>query len=323
MTIDYFALCDRIIADASAAASAEEALQLLTMPPQATLSLLACAQRIRAEHGKKPFTCGIVNARSGRCAENCAFCAQSAHHNTNAPVHDMLSVRQLVDEAKRLADAGANRFGIVTSGTRLCERDIDTVCEAVLRIRSETSLSPCASLGLLDYETAITLRQAGLERYHHNLETARSFFPAICTTHNYDEDIQTVKLARQAGLAVCCGGILGLGESPAQRMELSETIKETGADSIPLNFLTPIAGTPLEHRQPMPPFEALRCIATFRFMHPTLDILVAGGRESTLGTYRSWTFISGANGLMVGNYLTTSGRGLADDYAMLRAMGVQ
>ncbi|MFV0423396.1 biotin synthase BioB [Oleidesulfovibrio sp.] len=323
MTIDYFALCNRIVADASAAATAEEATALLTLPADDTLSLLSCAQRIRAVHGKPAFTCGIVNARSGRCAENCAFCAQSAHHQTNAPIHEMLSVPQLIEQAKRLADAGADRFGIVTSGTRLNSHDIDTVCEAVARIRSETGLSPCASLGLLNYQTAVTLQQAGLERYHHNLETARSFFHAVCTTHDYDEDIQTVKLARQAGIAVCCGGILGLGESAEQRIELSQSIAETGADSIPLNFLTPIAGTPLEHKLPPAPFEALRCIAVFRFMHPSLDILVAGGRESTLGDYRSWTFMSGANGLMVGNYLTTSGRSLADDYAMLRAMGVK
>ncbi len=322
MPIDYTALCERILSDPAHAATPEEAKALFALPPGATLPLLACAQRIRELHSPPEFTCGIINARSGRCRENCAFCAQSAHHNCNTPIYDMLDVATVVEHAKRLAAFGANRFGIVISGTRPGRRELDMVCEAVQRITEETSLSLCASLGLLSAESAQILYQAGLERYHHNLETARSFFPDICTTHAYSQAVDTIKLARKAGLRLCCGGIFGLGESYAQRTELATDIKELEADSIPINFLTPIPGTPLEKQPLLPPFEALRSIAVFRFMHPTQDILVAGGRESTLGEYRSWTFMSGANGLMVGNYLTTSGQALHRDYTMLHTMGI-
>ncbi|MBL3582164.1 biotin synthase BioB [Oleidesulfovibrio alaskensis] len=322
MTINPDDLCRRIMADPEACATEDEALRLLELPAEQTLPLIACAQRIRTAHAGPAFTCAIVNARSGRCPENCSFCAQSAHYATGAPEHPMLNTAALVEHALKLADAGADRFGIVTSGTRPAPRELETVCEAVVRIRARTHLSPCASLGQLSPQAAAMLRQAGLERYHHNLETARSFFASVCTTHDYDEDIYTVKLAREAGLAVCCGGILGLGESRAQRAELSGQIKRCRADSVPVNLLTPVAGTPLERMDPLPPFEALRTIAVFRFMHPRADILVAGGREHVLGEYRSWTFISGANGLMVGNYLTTAGRSTADDYTMLRHMGV-
>ncbi len=322
MLIDYTALCQRIVHTPGLAATPDEAERLLALPPRDTLPLLACAQRIRQAHSPTVFTCAIINARSGRCAENCAFCAQSAHHGTNAPIYDMLSVTELIRRAQCFAEAGVNRLGIVISGTRPGIREIDSVCEAIQRITKKTSLSMCASLGLITAEHAQMLHQAGLERYHHNLETARSFFNNICTTHDYDEAVHTVKLARQAGLRICCGGILGLGESYAHLTELAAELEQLTVDSIPINFLTPIAGTPLAKQPPMPPFEALRAIAAFRFMHPEQDILVAGGRENTLGQYRSWTFISGANGLMVGDYLTTSGQGLTHDYAMLRAMGV-
>ena len=301
----------------------DEALELATLPRTSTLDLLTLAGMVRSLC--KPdatLTCGIVNARSGRCPENCAFCAQSAHYSTGAPVYPLLDEETLLHRAEILHEAGVRRFGIVTSGTALHGTELDRLCQIAERITREVGIELCGSLGQLTSDRATRLRQAGFTSYHHNLETAASYFSAICSTHAYAEDVETVRVALAAGLRVCCGGILGLGETWRQRVEFAETLQELHVDSIPLNFLNPIPGTPLAFRKPLSPAEALRCIALFRLLHPSRDILVCGGRPQTLGTWQSWLFLAGANGLMTGNYLTTTGSTFENDRAMLETLGL-
>lgn len=303
--------------------SAAEARELLALTPEHTLDLLAAARLAASTAGRVPFTCGIVNAKSGRCAENCAFCAQSAHHHTNAPDYPLLGTDALLRKAEALAEAGAMRFGIVTSGTALSPAELDLLCDSLERLRRAVPLGLCGSLGMLTPEAARRLKEAGLSRFHHNLETAASHFPSICTTHAYADDLATLAAARDAGLELCCGGIFGLGESPDQRVEFSLTLAEQGVDCIPVNFLNPIPGTPLEHQPRPAPDEALRILAVLRLMHPDRDIVVCGGRGSTLGEWDSWIFAAGANGIMTGDYLTTPGSPFERDIRMLAALGLR
>jgi biotin synthase len=235
----------------------------------------------------------------------------------------MLDAHQLERTGLKMAAAGATNYSMVTSGTHLTDAEIETVCQVARNLRGKTELTLCASVGLLTARSARKLEAAGITRYHHNLETAPSHFEQICTTHDFDDDIETVRLAQQAGLVVCSGGIFGMGETWAQRVELAFTLKELDVDSVPINFLNPIAGTPLEDRPLLPPMEALKCIALYRFVHPKRDITVCGGREATLNDFQSWIFTAGANGVMVGNYLTTKGRSIDADLEMIAGMGLE
>lgn len=310
-------IADRIIA--GGAIDGEEALHLAGTSGKDLFFLFAEANRIR-EHtfGNTIFLCSIINAKSGRCAENCSFCAQSAHHATDAPVYPLVDEENMVTCAKEAEENGSSCYGIITSGTGINRgEELERICRAILRIRNETSISPSCSLGIIDRETAMALKAAGMETYHHNLETARSFFPNVCTTHDYEEDVATVRVARQAGLKVCCGGIFGLGENMAQRMELALTLRELDVDSVPLNFLNPIPGTRLEGACHITPMECLTTIALFRFVLPEKKISVCGGREKNLRDLQSWIFMAGASGTMVGNYLTTAGRPVAVDRQMI------
>jgi biotin synthase len=303
--------------------SLEEALEISAADSGLTLDLIACADKIRRHFRPGSVVkCAIVNAKSGLCSEDCAFCAQSVHHNTGAAVYELLGAEQLEAEGLKAAASGATHFSVVTSGTALTGKDLDTVCRVAERLKSKTGLTLCASPGMLDSQSARKLNSAGVTRYHHNLETARSYFDAVCTTHNYDDDIQSIEAAKAAGLVVCSGGIFGMGESWAQRVELAFTLKELNVDSVPINFLNPIRGTRLQDRPLLPPLEALKVIALYRFIHPRKDITVCGGREATLKDFQSWIFAAGANGLMVGNYLTTQGRCMEADMAMIRDFGL-
>ncbi len=275
----------------------------------------------RASQAPAGFACGIISAKTGACSEDCAFCAQSAHHKS-AAVHPLVDYDTLAGRAEALAQAGAARFGIVTSGHALTEKEMDRLCEYALRLRREFPLRLCASLGRLRKGQAGRLRQAGFTRYHHNLETSASFYPAICTTHAYEERTATVAQAAREGLETCSGGIFGLGERWEDRVDMAFTLRNLDVDSLPLNFLHPIPGTPLENRHPLPPAEALRCIALFRLIHPRRDIIICGGREYTLGQRQSHIFAAGANALMIGNYLTTAGSGLEADREMLESLGL-
>ena len=302
--------------------SRSEAEAFLRLPESSTPDMLSVAGAVRAARSPAFFNCGILNAKSGRCPENCAFCAQSAHHETGAPVYPFVRQDVILQKAAEAARHGVRRFSLVVSGTMLDEKDVEPLCRAVERIIAETGMSVCGSLGILTPERAACYREAGVTRYHHNLETAESFFPNICTTHAYERDVESLRAARAAGMEVCSGGIIGLGESREQRAELAWTLAELGVDSVPINFLNAIPGTRLEHMPRLAPQEALRTIALFRIMHPGRDILIAGGRSHVLGEWQSWLYAAGANGLMIGDYLTTSGAAFEADLAMMRTLGV-
>lgn len=303
--------------------SPEEAVEIAALPYSDNLDILALGNAARAAFAPDFFNCGIINAKSGRCAEDCAFCAQSSHHQTSAPVYPLVSESVLLRKAEEAAEAGATRFGIVTSGTSLPEKEALPICRAAERIISQTGLAVCGSLGILTRQMAREFADAGISRYHHNLETAASYFPSICGTHAYEDDIESLKAAKESGLAICAGGIIGLGESWEQRVELAFTLVELNVDSIPINFLNAIPGTRLERMPRLEAREALRAIAVFRLIHPARDILIAGGRTHVLGEWQSWLYAAGANGLMIGNYLTTPGAKSDHDQAMMRALGIK
>src|SRR5512137_989452 len=291
--------------------TAEEARRLIHHASGPELeALLARANAVRAAvHGAEVSLCGIVNAKSGHCPEDCGFCSQSAHfEKATAPEYPLMTARQIAEQAKTAEQAGAREFSIVTSGTRVArEEELATIAEAVKLIREESGVEPCASLGLMHAPELKRLKEAGLMHYHHNLETARSHFDQVCTTHSYDEQLDTIKAARDLGFQVCSGGILGMGESPEQRVELAETIRDLGIHCVPVNFLNPRPGTPMEHVQAITPGECLAAMAVFRLMMPAAHIFVMGGREVNLGDRQHLIFRAGANGTMVGNYLTSAG----------------
>lgn len=303
--------------------SAAEALRLMELEGPDSYALFASADRIaRRFKGHSIELCGIVNAKSGRCPEDCVFCAQSSHHCTDVTVYGLRDVPQLVEAARAGAAFQANRFGIVTSGTGMDEGpELDQICKAVSCIAAEGRVSPCASLGILSEPVLLRLRDAGLRGYHHNLETARSFFPQICSTHDYGDDAATVARAKRLGFMTCSGGVFGMGESRAQRVELALTLRELQVDSVPLNFLVPIPGTPLEGTPPLAALECLTIIAVYRFLLPQTTLKVCAGRDRNLGDLVSWIFYAGADGTMVGHYLTTAGRDPDLDLAMIRSLG--
>jgi biotin synthase len=305
--------------------SQSEAMAILTNSGASVTEVFAGAHWLREKNfGHQAELCSIINAKSGRCAENCAFCAQSSHHQTEAPIYPLKSTEEILAGAKAAEAEGSHCFGIVTSGTRIsAAAEVEQILQALQRIADETAIEPSASLGILDAEMAEKLARAGCVTYHHNLETARSFFPHICTTHSYEDDVETIRVAKQAGMKVCCGGIFGLGESLDQRIELALTLRELGVDSVPLNFLNPVAGTPLEHQSDLTPMDCLRIIALYRFLLPDKRISVCGGRIPNLRELQSWIFMAGASGTMVGNYLTTVGRDRATDLQMLKDVEVE
>ncbi len=301
------------------AISYEDACELARLPEDETMDLLFFAQKIKKNYEKHELIlCSIVNAKSGFCTEDCAFCAQSSHHRTGIKTYDLLTESEIIEKALQSKKDGATRYSMVTSGLMLTENEIDTVCRAAEAITAQTGLTVCGSLGVLTEARARRLREAGISVYHHNLETSRSFFPQVCTTHDYDDDIETVRLAKASGMKACSGGILGLGETWEQRVEMAFTLKELDVDGIPMNFLNPIPGTKMEGRPLLAPMEALKCIALYRFINPDKNILICGGREVTLRDFQSWIMLAGANGFMIGNYLTTQGRTIKTDMEMIQ-----
>lgn len=300
-------------------ATAKDILEYL--PAKAKALVAAALAASFGNAGPKPFTCAIINAKSGRCSEDCAFCAQSRFHNTVAPVYPLLEEKAIIERASLLAEKKVTRLGLVTSGAGPSRADFDKLCAVAGKIRERFPLQLCASLGVLDDGKARSLKQAGFTSYHHNLETARSFYPHICASHSYNSRRETVLRAKAAGLRVCSGGLFGLGESWEQRLELAETLRELDVDSIPINFLMPIPGTPLQRRKPLRPLEGLAVIALFRLLHPGKDIVICGGRSTTLGDWDRLVFFGAANGVMLGDYLTTNGNPFDRDLQILRDMG--
>jgi len=316
-------LVDLVIAGQSPTRA--QGLKILQSKGAEFTAYLAGAHHLKERiFGETVQLCSIINAKSGRCTENCAFCAQSAHHQSSPPVYPLKSFQEILDGARQAQRDGSHCYGIVTSGTRPEKgHEFETILAAIREIRERLAIEPSASLGLLTESLAQDLSDAGCVTYHHNLETARSFFPQICTTHDYQEDVDTVLRAKAAGMKVCCGGILGLGESAEQRVELAEILRELDVDSVPLNFLNPIQGTPMAGQATLSPMDCIRVITMFRFFLPGKPISVCGGREHNLRELQSWIFMAGASGTMIGNYLTTSGRDRATDLQMLVDVEVQ
>lgn len=281
--------------------------------------ILPATNRLRHDRsGKYVDLCSIINAKSGRCSEDCGFCAQSARSSTGAPVFPLLEPSTVAGAARDAAGNRARRFSVVTSGKGVTEKaEADSIAESIRGIKAE-GLIPCASPGIVSARVLEAWKEAGLQRYHHNLETARSFFPKVCTTHDYDEDVEAVQNARSVGLEVCSGGIFGMGESWEQRVELAWELKELGVDAVPINLYHPIAGTPQAKTAPgISPLEAIATIAMFRLVLPEAEIIVCGGRGPNLRDLQCMMFLAGADGLMIGNYLTTSGRPAEEDLAMI------
>ncbi|MCL6582458.1 MAG: biotin synthase BioB [bacterium] len=287
-------------------------------------ALFEMSSRIRDKFlGRSVRLCAIINAKSGWCGEDCGFCAQSLHHETQVAVYPLLAPDQVLEKAAQAATMGAQCFSLVTSGGKTeTRREIDSLCETIrLIVERFPSLSCAASLGTISASALSSLKAAGLKRYHHNLETAESFFPQVCTTHTFEERKQTIEAAKAVGLSVCSGGIIGLGESRRQRLELAFCLRDLAVDSVPVNFLHPIAGTRYQDRALMSPLEALRSVAFFRLIMPKVSIQVCGGRQVTLRSLQSWIFLAGASGLMVGNFLTTKGGRWEDDQRMIQDLG--
>ncbi|MDO8446736.1 MAG: biotin synthase BioB [Deltaproteobacteria bacterium] len=318
---EIFELAEKIISGEEVGYKA--ACDLIRLEGSRVYDLLAAANRIR-EHfkGNKVSLCSIVNAKSGRCPEDCSFCGQSAFYNTNATEYGLIEPEVIADAAEKAKGMKSREFSIVTSGTRVeSEKELEQLCQALQKIGSD--MERCASLGIMERDSLLRLKEAGLESYHHNLETARSFFPNICTTHDYEEDVNTVRMAKELGFKTCCGGILGLGESLEQRVEMAFTLKDLDVDSIPMNFLNPIKGTKMEGMKTVQPLDGLKTIAIYRFILPKKNIIVSGGREVTFRDLQSMIFMAGANGTLIGNYLLTKGRKPDELLQMIEDLGLE
>ena len=303
--------------------SCEEAGYISSISGEGVFDLFAAANRIRARfRGSTIDICAIVNAKSGACPEDCAYCSQSARSSSDTPVFPLVDKRVVLEKAAEAKQGGAARFCIVTSGRKASGTDIPKIAEMISEVRA-SGLLPCATLGLLGKEELFLLREAGLERFHHNLETSERFFSEICTTHTYREKIQTIAAAKSVGLSLCSGGIFGLGETWEDRIDMGMALREIVPDSVPLNFLIPIRGSRLGWRNQLRPIEALKIISLFRFLLPDKEIRVCGGRMQTLGEFNSFIFFAGADGVLSGNYLTTSGRSFEDDVRLIGEQGLE
>ena len=283
-----------------------------------TPELLARVKRIRkVSVGSELQLCSILNAKSGLCSEDCRFCAQSGHHQAQVDVYPLKSKGEIVAAAQEAARLGAGRFGIVTSGNRLTSAEVDTIVSASREIARTLDIGVCGSLGALEEDQLLRLKQAGMTRFHHNLETSRAFYPKIVSTHSYDERINTLRSAKAVGMEVCSGGIIGMGETWADRADMAMTLKELDVDSVPINILTPIAGTPLEGVEPISVDDIVRTICLFRIVLQDKVIKIAAGRERALGPDQVKGFQAGANGMIIGGYLTVPGDSLERDYALI------
>ncbi len=287
------------------------------------LYLAQAANRIRDHHmGAIADLCTLVNAKSGACIEDCAFCSQSSRYKTESPVYPLLPVEQMVAAARKAEASGAHNFCIVCSGDAPRADELPEIAEAVRRIVAETSLQVTCSLGALTEAQVALLKDAGMTRYNHNIETAKSHFHNIVTSHTFDDRVRTIRNVHAQGLEACCGGIIGMGETRAQRLEFAFQLRELGTDCFTLNILNPRPGTPLGDVPPLTPLEILKTIAVFRFIIPDKILKLSGGREANLRDLQGTAMLSGANGLITGGYLTTAGQGTGKDLRMLEDAGL-
>jgi biotin synthase len=317
--VDWNDLADRVLS--GQAVSGDEALAALRTSDDELLPLLHAAFRLRAHHHGRDVRIHVLrNAKSGLCPENCAFCSQSVTYHTDAPRYQMQSVDELVAGAHEAARMGAVKYCMVTSTRGPSQRELDVVCEAVRRIKAEVNIRICTSLGLLREGQAEQLAAAGVDRFNHNLEASRRFFPEICTTHGFDDRVRTVQRARAAGMEACCGGIMGMGETEVDRVALALELRALEVESIPVNFLDPRPGTPLGDTPRLSPHDCLRTLCMMRLVNPSRDIRVAGGREVNLRQLQSLALYP-ANSIFCNGYLTTPGQGYEADLRMIADAG--
>lgn len=277
----------------------------------------------RRNFGNKIDMCAIYPAKVGRCSGDCAFCAQSSHNKSNVETvrTSELNDEDIVENAKELYRLGVRHYSLVTSGEYLTDAEFDKIMEIFRKIKIETQIGLCASLGKLTLERATRLKAVGVSRYHHNIETSRSYFAKICSTHSYDDKIETINIAHKAGLEVCCGGIISMGETAEQRVEMIFAIKEMNVTCVPINILNPIAGIRLENQELLNTDELLRTIAVFRLVLPDKPLRFAGGRDKVLGQDEYLGYDAGMNAMIVGNYLTTEGKSFEAEMNNLRKAG--
>jgi biotin synthase len=297
----------------------EEAMTLVNAPLQ---ELAESANEIREKLCANSFDmCSIVNGKCGKCSEDCKYCSQSGHYNTSCQdSYSLLSTEKIMELAKQNDENGVMRYSIVTSGKKLNDKEIDQVCQTIATIKKETGMSVCASFGLINKEQIQKIKEAGVTRLHCNLETSKRFFGQICTTHTYEDKIETIKAAKNAGLSICSGGIIGLGETMEDRIDLAFAQRELGTISVPINVLNPIKGTPLENNRILPYDEIVRVIAIFRFILPKAFVRLAGGR-GLLEDKGVRCFKSGANATISGNLLTTIGVTVEEDVRLIKSLG--
>lgn len=300
-----------------------EALFISRMDHEDAPSLFAAADKIRSFFKERIIDlCAIINSKSGACSEDCSYCAQSSRFKTSSPVYPLLSKTAVLDKAREAKKNQVKRFCIVTSGRKVNKSELKQIGDMVSSIRA-MGLLPCSTLGLLDKDELEYLKESGLERYHHNLETSERFFPSICTTHTYRDKLKTIEAAKAAGLSVCSGGIFGLGENWNDRIDMAFELQKLEVDSVPINYLMPVKGTTLEINKTAEPFEALKIISLYRFIMPEKEIRVCGGRIQTLGDMHSMIFKAGADSVLTGNYLTTTGRTFEDDLKLINELGLK
>ena len=304
----------------------EEAMELFELESSADiLDLLAWANRIRERFkGNKVHLCSIVNAKAGACSENCSFCAQSSFYQTGSPRYGFIDPDPVIDAADEAQRNNVTAVGLVAAWKGLNEGPmLDEVCERIKELKASGKTRPDASLGIIkSQKVADRLKEAGLECYGHNLESSRSFFPQTCTTHTYDDRLETIGYLKKAGIKICSGGIIGMGETREDRCDLAFSLREIGANVVPINILNPIPGTPFEHKPRLPVMEILKTIACFRFILPRREIMIAGGRTVNLRDAQSMIFMAGASALMVGNYLTTLNQPVEKDLQMIKDLGL-
>jgi len=300
--------------------SCNEAIELAEYPDKNLLC--AAANSIRERFcGNELDTCSIINARSGMCSEDCKWCAQSARHDTGIETYPIKNADEVFDCALQNDIKGIKRFSMVTSGRRVEKKEIEKFCEIYKRIHEKTGLKLCASMGLIGKEEMLMLKEAGVTRYECNLETASSFFPQLCTTHTSEEKKATLRLALECGMEICSGGIIGMGESMEQRIELACELRELGVKSVPVNILNPIKGSALENSKPLSDEEILTTMAIFRFVLPDAFIRFAGGRINMSENLQKKALLSGINASLVGGLLTTPGSNISKDYEMFESVG--
>ena len=301
----------------------EYALELSRAAGLDIFKLFYLANLTRVKYrGNKVDLCSIVNAKSGACPEDCSFCAQSVHSRTDVKAYPLITEEKILEAAVSAKKFGAKRFCVVTSGRKVSGKEIENICSFVSNIKN-LGLLPCATLGMLSLSELEMLKEAGIHRYHHNLETSEAFFKEICTTHTFREKIKVIEAAKSLSLSVCSGGIFGIGESWEDRIDMAFALKELKVNSVPINFITPVYGTPLGDTELLNPMEALKIISIYRLILPESEIRICGGRPNTLRDLNSYIFMAGADGLLIGNYLTTSGRYPEDDLQMIKDMELE